>query len=120
MISDTRVPKWVRDEDLFETVYELRVVNSGTRTKAGGPSNAEIVELGSDGLSLKVPRTLCSTGHLLSIELTFLRKPGKQVLGKMIMTGKVLEIAPHDKSSMLASIRLYQYDEKNWAEFREK
>lgn len=119
MISDARKPHWVRDEDLVETIYELRVVNSGTRTKAGSPRLAEIVELGSDGLALKVPRTLCADGHLLSIELTFRRKPGNEVLSKLVMTGKVLSVSPHG-DSMLASIRLYQYDEKEWSRFREK
>ena len=79
MVSDARESHWVRDEDLVETVYELRVVNSATRTKASSPREAEIVELGGEGLAIKIPRTLCSEGHVLSIELTFRQKSAKQV-----------------------------------------
>src|SRR5271170_2398972 len=117
MISDARASHWVRDEDLAETVYELRVVNSATRTRAGSPHDAEIVELATDGLGLKIPCTLCAEGHVLSIELTFKSRPGEELLSKLTMTGKVLSVAPHDTHSMLASIRLYQYDEKQWSEF---
>ena len=120
MIAEARDPVWVRDEDLVETVYELRVVNSATRTKASSPDAAEISELGADGITLRVPRTLCATGHLLSIELTFRRRPGNEVLSKLIMTGKALSITPLDASHVLASIRLYQYEEPAWAQFREK
>jgi hypothetical protein len=120
MMAQRPITPWVRDEDLVETVYELRVVNSATRTKASSPRDAEIAELGSDGVALRVPKTLCAVGHLLSIELTFRRRPGILVISKLIMTGKVLTVAPLDEVSMLVSVRLYQYEEPLWAEFQEK
>src|SRR5262249_44887602 len=106
--------------DLVETVFDLRVVNSATRNKASSPGDAEVSELGSDGLALRVPRALCSSGHLLSIELTFRRKHEKQPVSKLVLTGKVLGISPIDEISSLASIRLYQFEAPVWEEFREK
>lgn len=120
MIAQPRGPVWVRDEDLVETVYELRVVNSATKTKARSPHDAEISELGSDGVALRVPKTLCASGHLLSIELSFLRKNDHQLLSKLIVTGKVLGLTPMDETSSLAAIRLYQFEVPAWEEFREK
>jgi hypothetical protein len=115
-----REPRWVKDEDLVETVYDLRIVNSATKTKASSPHDAEIFELGSKGLALRVPRTLCATGHLLSLELTFRRKNDAQVLSKLIMTGKVQTVSPIDASSNLVSVRLYQFEVPAWEDFCKK
>ncbi|HUP58464.1 MAG TPA: hypothetical protein VM598_13480 [Bdellovibrionota bacterium] len=130
--------KWVRDEDLTVTVYDLRVVNSATHTKASSQTGAQVTELAENGLALRVPRSLCSLGHVLSIELTFRRikpgekekaraapkKPGEKpkapgaLIAKLVTTGKVTETKLLDRSKDIeVFVRFYQYDEEAWSAF---
>jgi hypothetical protein len=114
---------WVRDEDLVETVYDLRVVNSATSTKASSSRGAEISELSQDGVMLRVPRGLCAEGHLLSIEVTLRRVPPSgrsEVMSRLVGTGKVINTAPFDGTTMVISVRFYQFDDAAWADFRDR
>src|SRR3954470_3895069 len=126
--------KWVRDEDLAVTVYDLRVVNSATHTKASSQEGSEVTELEPAGITLRVPRELCALGHILSIELTFRRmrpdelaaskkperkapvkkggrplkpKPPGQLIAKLVTTGKVIGLRLSERGLVEVEIRFY-------------
>lgn len=113
-------PSWINVQDFSEIVFWLQVDNPTTKTRVKGSEQVQITEIYSDGLSLRVPKSLCSIGHQLTLQVSIKQsnplqeKTSNRLERKLVTTAKVTEAEILDERFQVVTIRFYQPDQEPW------
>ncbi|MGK5085248.1 hypothetical protein WDW37_18320 [Bdellovibrionota bacterium FG-1] len=123
-MTQTPGAPWIRAKDYAETTIWFSATNSTTNTPITQKAQAELTEVSSKGMTLKLPNNSCAVGHMLLLsihkEKKVLNKNAKTEIkgaGVIPLTAKVIEVEPLNESAKIVTLQFYQYDEEIWKSF---